>query len=110
MKKRSIIHDLLFYGIIIALIVVVLSTMFTDSGKQEPLTYDQVNRYITEGQVTEVYISNQDILTLKLVDGNQVSYELADVNWFRDTFDQKILDSGIKYEIQPITTYPWWVS
>ena len=110
MKKRSIIHDLLFYGIIIALIVVVLSTMFTDSGKQEPLTYDQVNRYITEGQVTEVYISNQDILTLKLVDGTEVSYELADVNWFRDTFDQTILDSGIKYEIQPITTYPWWVS
>ena len=110
MKKRSIIHDLLFYGIIIALIVVVLSTMFSDGGKQEPLTYDQVNRYITEGQVSEVYISNQDVLTLKLTDGTQVSYELADVNWFRDTFDQKILDSGIKYEIQPVTTYPWWVS
>ena len=110
MKKRSIIQDLLFFGIIIVLITVVLSTMFSTGKQQDPLTYDQVHAYITGDQVKEVYISNQDILTLTLTDGKQVSYELADVDWFRSTFDELILEKEITYEVQPVAVTPWWVS
>ena len=110
MKKRSIIHDLLFFGIIIVLITVVLSTMFSAGEQQDPLTYDQVHAYITGDQVKEVYISNQDILTLTLTDGKQVSYELADVDWFRSVFDELILEKEITYEVQPVAVTPWWVS
>ena len=110
MKKRSIIQDLLFFGIIIVLITVVLSTMFSTGKQQDPLTYDQVHAYITGDQVKEVYISNQDILTLTLTDGKQVSYELADVDWFRSVFDELILEKEITYEVQPVAVTPWWVS
>ena len=132
MKKRSIIHDLVFYGIIFVLIIVVLSTLFSGGAKEDPLTYDEVSAYLTENEVktmaedgTEVvtksakikrvYISNDDVLTLTLADGKTtLTYELADVDRFRETFDVQILELselyGVEYEIQPVTTYPWWVS
>ena len=110
MKKRSIVHDLVFYGIIFVLIIVVLSTMFSGGSEQEALTYDQVDSYIDNDQVSGIFISNEGDLTLKMTDGTEKYYELADVDRFRETFDQTILDKEITYEIEPVTTYPWWVS
>ena len=51
MKKRSIIHDLVFYGIIFVLIAVALTTLFTKSREQEALTYDKITAYINNEQV-----------------------------------------------------------
>ena len=110
MKKRSIVHDLLFYGIILVLIVVVLSTLFSGGAEDEALTYDQVYRYITENQVSGVFLSNEGDLTLHMVDGTQKYYQLADVGQFRETLDEAILTRGITYEVEPATVYPWWVS
>ena len=110
MKKRSIVHDLVFYGIIFVLIIVVLSTMFSGGSEQEALTYDQVDSYIDNDQVSGIFISNEGDLTLKMIDGTEKYYELADVDRFRETFDETILDKAITYEIEPATTYPWWVS
>ena len=110
MKKRSIVHDLVFYGIIFVLIIVVLSTMFSGGDDQTPLTYDQVGSYILNNQVKAIYIANDGGMTLKLVDGAERYYELADVAQFRENFDMEIVQRGITYEIEPATTYPWWVS
>ncbi|MBQ9759743.1 MAG: ATP-dependent zinc metalloprotease FtsH [Clostridia bacterium] len=110
MKKRSIVHDLVFYGIIFVLIIVVLSTMFSGGDEQTPLTYDQVADFIENDQVSAIYVGNDGALTLKLTDGTEKYYELADIDQFRDTFDEIILKKAITYEIEPVTTYPWWVS
>ena len=110
MKKRSIVHDLVFYGIIFVLIIVVLSTMFSNGSEQEALTYDQIDSYIDNDQVSGIFISNEGDLTLRLTDETEKYYELADVDRFRETFDEVILEKDITYEIEPATTYPWWVS
>ena len=111
MKKRSIIHDLVFYGIIFALIVVVLSTMFSGGDDQPKLTYDKIDAYIENKEITSAYLSNDNILTLGLTNGTSVSYEVADVGRFRADYDAKILAmENVTYEIEPVTTYPWWVS
>ena len=113
MKKRSIVHDLVFYGIIFVLIAVVLSTLFTKSAEKEELTYDKITAYINNEQVAEINISNTSIITMTLKEeagGGKVEYKLADVNRFRADYDQKIAEQGIKYEVQPETTFPWWAS
>ena len=113
MKKRSIVHDLVFYGIIFLVIAVVLSTLFTKSAEKEALTYDKITAYINNEQVAEVYISNANIITLTLKEeagGGKVEYKVADVSRFRADYDQKIAEQGIKYEVQPETTFPWWAS
>ena len=141
MKKRSIIHDLIFYGIIFALIVFVLSTMLSDKAPEEALAYDDVYALLQEEEVPKldeagnpvldengvavtetaakikaIFISNDGLLSITKADGNVVEYQLADVDRFRETFDEYILalsdkyDGAISYEIEPVTTYPWWVS
>ena len=48
MKKRSFIHELLFYGVIILAIVLVLSTLSAGNTAKEKPTYDDVLRYFNE--------------------------------------------------------------
>lgn len=113
MKKHNIVREILFYVAVIAIIVVVLSTLFTESG--ETVTYDKIDNYIagtdtTKGSLKSIYLSNKDVLTLSFEDGSQISYKLADVDQFRNRFDEKILEQNITYEVQPVTTYPFWVS
>lgn len=113
MKKHNIVREILFYVAVIAIIVVVLSALFTDTG--ETITYDKIDNYITgidqtNGALKSVYLSNRDVLTLSFENGAQVSYKLADVDQFRNRFDEKILEQNITYEVQPVTTYPFWVS
>lgn len=113
MKKHNIVREILFYVAVIAIIVVVLSTLFTDN--KETITYDKIDNYITgidttKGSLRSIYLSNKDVLTLSFEDGSQISYKLADVDQFRNRFDEKILEQNITYEVQPVTTYPFWVS
>ncbi len=113
MKKHNIVREILFYVAVIAIIVVVLSTLFTEN--KETVTYDKIDNYITgidttKGSLKSIYLSNKDVLTLSFEDGSQISYKLADVDQFRNRFDEKILEQNITYEVQPVTTYPFWVS
>ncbi len=113
MKKHNIVREILFYVAVIAIIVMVLSTLFTDA--KETITYDKIDNYITgsdttKGPLKSVFLSNKSLLTLTFEDGSQISYKLADVNQFRNRFDEKILEQNITYEVQPVTTYPFWVS
>ena len=72
MKKKSFLHDILFYGVLVALIVVVLSSLFSGGKGSEVLTYDDVLEYFQKEQVREVVISPKNVLTMVFeVDGSQ---------------------------------------
>ncbi len=111
MKKRNFLHEILFYVVIFAVIIVMLSTLFYRDGAQSAInSYDELGKYITEEQVKELYISNKNVVTVLLTDNTTKSYQLADVDWFRSQFDEMLLENGVKYEIEPPTVIPWWVS
>ncbi len=112
MKKRNFIHEILFYVIIFAVIIVMLSTLFYQDGSQTAInSYDELAGYITSEQVKEIYISNNNVVSVLLKDNTTKSYQLADVDWFRQEFDDILLgQKGVKYEIEPPTVIPWWVS
>ena len=119
MKKRSFLHDILFYAIIVVLIVVVLSSLFSNSGKEEQPTYDDVLAYFHNEQVKEVIVSPKNVLTLTVQneDGTQkqVSYKLKSFEMFHEDLGgliQEQVNEGtiVRYEPQPATEYPWWLS
>ncbi len=135
MKKRSIIHDLVFYGIIFVLIVFVLSTMFSNKAESEKLAYDDVYALLQEqvvvdengnpvlnengepkmaAQIKSIYISNDGLLTITKTNDSVAEYQLADVDRFRESFDKDILTLtetyDISYDIEPVKVYPWWIS
>ena len=118
MKKRSFLHEILFYVVILAAIVIVLSTLFSDTTKKEPLTYDDILNYFYNKQVTEVVISEDNVLTMTvMVEGTPttVKYQLRSFDVFyydlSELINQQIQDGTITlYEPQPPTEIPFWVS
>ena len=118
MKKNGFIRQILFYVVFLVAIVLVLSTLFSDTGKQEAITYDDVLNYFHNKQVTEVTVSPKNELTLTVIENGTprtVSYKLKSFDMFHEDLGQIIQDQVndgtiVKYEPQPATTYPWWVS
>ena len=118
MKKNNFVKELLFYLIIIAVIIVSISALYSGGSGAKEITYKDVIAYFQNEQVTEVYVSNKNILTLTLKEGvdgaPQVSYKLRSFDMFhRDLSEliQEQIKSGIitKYEPQPIAETPWWM-
>ncbi|MBR3894855.1 MAG: ATP-dependent zinc metalloprotease FtsH [Clostridia bacterium] len=118
MKKRSFLHEILFYIVILVAIVIVLSTLFNDANQKEPLTYDDILRYFDNKQVTEVIVTedNKLILTV-MVEGSptKVEYQLRSFDVFyydlSSVINEQIKEGVItKYEPQPPTKIPVWVS
>ena len=125
MKQRNIFREIIFYVIIIALIIVGLSVLFRNNRKQEERYYNDILTYFEKEQVGEVVISPKNVLTLTLYEtdenGNKklssstVSYKLRDYAQFYEDLGEKIHDqvnAGIitKYEPQPATEQPVWLS
>ena len=115
MKKRSFLHDLLFYAVIVVLIVVVLSSLFSDRQAEEIPTYDDIIAYFHNEQVREVKVSPDNLLTLKVeIDGEekQISYQLKSFEMFHADLSELIqyqVASGVitSYEPEPTTETPW---
>ncbi len=117
MKKRSFVRELLFYVVMIGLIVVVLSQIFSGGKTEEVLSYDDVINYITQEKVREVVITPDNLLTMKIVDETgerTVSYQLRQfsLDGKLDSLIQEQVQKGVitYYEPQPATRYPAWVS
>ena len=111
MKKHSFGKEILFYVIVFAIIIVMLSTFLYQDSKGTALILSEVDDLIGEERVEEIYISNDNQLTMKLKDGGEVkTYSIPDLDWFRSQFEKEILRQNIRYEIEPPTTLPWWVS
>ncbi|MBR0443713.1 MAG: AAA family ATPase, partial [Clostridia bacterium] len=85
------------------------------NGAKEPLTYDDVVRYFVNGEVAEFYLSQKNILSMKLQNGTELAYKLADVSIFYNDLDEVILEQIAQgtlqmVEYEPATSYPWWLS
>ena len=115
MKKNGFVKELLFYLIVLAVIIVAISALYSGGTSQKPITYKDVIAYFQEAQVKEVVISEKNVLTLTLLDDTQVSYKLRSFDMFhRDLgalIQEQIKNGPItKYEPQPATEVPWWLS
>ncbi len=118
MKKRSFLHDILFYAVIVVLIVVVLSSLFSRGSEEEEPTYGDIITYFQNEQVREVVVSPKNVLTLTVeVDGDekQISYQLKSFEMFHEDLGgliQEQIDAEIirEYEPQPAVETPWWLS
>ena len=113
MKNKDV-KVILFYVLLIALIVFVLSHMFQKGSATELPDYSDVVRYFKNGQVTEFTISSDNVLTMKLKDGKQITYEIANLSIFHadlgETIVQQIEDGTLKGEYTPPKTYAWYWS
>jgi len=140
MKKKGIVRQLLFYVLVIGVIVLLGSMMYTNKNAADEVTYDDVLNYFYGEQVREVEITPKNVLKLKVaVDGTEksVSYKLRDYSQFyydlgeliaRQSTSQPVLDEAgnvlkdeagndvmrdpiiRRYEPQPATEIPAWVS
>ncbi|MBQ7173596.1 MAG: ATP-dependent zinc metalloprotease FtsH [Clostridia bacterium] len=118
MKKHNIIREILFYVIILAVIIVVITSIngnWSSNKPKEIASYDKLVAYFENEQVKEVEVSAKGVVSLKLQDGSSYTYKLASFNLFVNDLEEKILDQvnrGIITYYQPVpeTTYPAWLS
>ncbi|MBO5295824.1 MAG: ATP-dependent metallopeptidase FtsH/Yme1/Tma family protein, partial [Clostridia bacterium] len=118
MKKRSFIQEILFYLVILVAIVVVLSLLFKGGSGQEKLTYDDVLNLFYNKQVTQVVISEDNLLTMTVVENGTprtVEYQLRSFDIFyydlSEIISEQVKDGTItQYEPQPANRIPVWFS
>ena len=129
MKKRSFVREILFYAVILGIIILVLTTFFSDEGK-EPITYETVIRLVKSEAVEEIVVTEDNVVSLKLKNredlyelygqlgvkgGEEVTYQLRSFEMLHadlgDDIEEQIAAGTItKYEPQPPKVMPWWVS
>lgn len=117
---------ILFYLLLIGVIIAVLATIFHRTSDEKLLLSDVVG-YFESDRVVSYVIDEDYRLTMKVIktaedgtllrgeDGNfattEVSYQLRSLQVFEDYCGQYHTNANlVTYEIEPQTTYPWWVS
>ena len=117
---------ILFYLLLIGVIIAVLATIFHRTSDEKLLLSDVVG-YFESDRVVSFVIDEDYRLTMKVIktaedgtllrgeDGNfvttEVSYQLRSLQVFEDYCGQYRTNANlVTYEIEPQTTYPWWVS
>ena len=110
MKKRDV-KVILFYVFLIVITIVVLSQLFQRNNNAKPLTYDNVVQLFKNEEVAEFTLSQNNLLTMKLTNGTQVSYKLASLSIFHADLGEEItaqMAAGtLKGEYEPATAVPW---
>ncbi len=105
--KRKDIKTLLLYVVIIVVIAAILSPMFKGVRGEEPPGYDTVVRYFTSGEVAEFHISVDNVLTMTLQNGTEVTYRIANLSIFHadlgPVITQQMADGTLKGEYEPNT-------
>ena len=117
---------ILFYLLLIGVIIAVLATIFHRTSDEKLLLSDVVG-YFESDRVVSFVIDEDYRLTMKVIktaedgtllrgeDGSfvttEVSYQLRSLQVFEDYCGQYRTNANlVTYEIEPQTTYPWWVS
>ncbi len=120
MKKNGLKVAVWYVGLI-AVVIVVIALLY-GGGDKADLTYGDIVDYFEDEQVEQFSI-DYNTATLKMIIRAQddeekqsvVKYRLADVNVFlldmKELIDEQY-EAGIieKYDLQPATIVPWWVS
>ena len=132
MKKH--IKTLVMYALVIAVIALAVSFIFRGTS-EEKLVLGDVVKLFEQDRVTEFVIDQKYNLTMKVIkttpdgglmtnaDGTWVteerSYKLQSLSLFQEYCGHYITGEGeeyeprqnlVTYDIEPETTYPWWVS
>ncbi len=126
MKKRSFIREILFYVVVFAVIIVMLSMLFNNDAESKAIgSYSELGDLIentlagkdADGEelkdseiITEIYIANDNKVQLTMKDKSVRTYTLAYVSIFYDDYGEVLKSADIKVEYQPAATMPWWVS
>ena len=111
---KSNLKIILFYLVLIAVIIFFVAQVFTTT-QADKLVYSDIVTYFEQEQVASFVVDEDYLLTMKLKDGTEVSYQLKSLTIFRDDLGDLILEqksAGIleSYDYEPDTVLPWWVS
>ncbi len=115
MKKRGFLQETLFWVVLVAVIIVAMSALFSGGDGKKVLTYNDVIAYIKNEQVKELVITPKNVMEMTLQDGTSVTYKLKSFELFHadlgDEVARQVADGIItRYEPQPATEVPFWVS
>ncbi len=118
MKKNNF-KIVIFYAVLILLVILVSSTLFSLSGNEE-ISYSNVIAMFEKDQVKSFSVSADGDLTLITTDNKKIIVELQDIDYFREDVKEYVLknkkaEDGSggnleKYNYEPVITYPWWLS
>ena len=111
---KSNLKIILFYLVLIGVIIFFVAQVFTTT-QADKLVYSDIVTYFEQEQVSSFVVDEDYMLTMKLKDGTEVSYQLKSLTIFRDDLGDLILEqksAGIleSYDYEPETVLPWWVS
>ncbi len=114
--KKSNLKVIVFYIVIIAVALLVVSMFFNSMGKVE-LKFSDVERYFRNEDVKSFEINESSVLTFTTKDGHTFSYRLQSFALFYEEFGELVTDQynrGVLEDFnypQPHDVYiPWWVS
>jgi len=110
MKNNSKI--LLFYGVLVAVILIVSAMVFSDSDDIIPKYSDIVKEFESE-QVNSFEITSDNQIKLNTKDGRNLTFTLRDYSLFMEMYGDLIdeqLNAGIIewYDIEQPVSLPWW--
>ena len=128
--KKSNLKILIFYGLLIVVVVLSLSTFFDQSNADAP-TYSDIVNYFKNDAVKSFVIDEDNFITLEVYNINEVialngaispaeaglptqtiGYQLQSLGIFVENCEEYYLNNlNIEsYDIIPETVIPWWVS
>ncbi len=112
--KKNLKH-ILFYVVLIAVLIVVCTLIFKQTGNKDEITYDDIVRYFTNEEVVKFSLDYNNDLKLELKDGKTVEYRLADVGIFYNDLGEEIktqITEGTLTEVEyvPQKQHAAWLS
>ncbi|MBR3838022.1 MAG: ATP-dependent zinc metalloprotease FtsH [Clostridia bacterium] len=117
--KKSNFKVILFYAILILLVILVSSSLFNLTGREEIKTSDIIAMF-EKDQVKSFTVSPSGELSIVTTDNKTVLFELQSIDDFREDVQEyveknKKKEDGSggnleKFHYEPVTNYPWWVS
>ena len=106
----------IFYAIlIVGLFVVVSSVLGNIGGGQKLEDYSEVVAMFKNESVKAFKIDETNLLTIQTQDDKMYTYSLRDISIFYTDLaetieEQRAAGTIVKYEYEPPTAWPWWVS
>lgn len=105
---------IIFYIVLIAIVLFASSVVF-DTVEQEHTQYSDIIDYFVREQVDSFVLTSDNEMQMTLKDQTIVVYQLRSYETYERNFseiaEQQYLEGILShYDVQPPTTYPWWLS
>ena len=124
---KNHLKTILLYVLLIAVIIGVVATIF-QSTEEEKIVLGDVVAYFESDRVVSFLIDENYYITMQVIkqdaagnlqtkadgswDTTEISYQLRSLDLFNEYCGDRVKSNAnlIDYDIEPQTTYPWWVS